>query len=99
MSAENKRMQFETEFQLKVSEGMELAFMNDAIVQLAQNFIKIVFAPLYSNITFDNIDRPGALPLMDYLAKELKENNEEKYKLLQINESIILTIDKLEGEL
>jgi hypothetical protein len=99
MSAENKRMQFETEFQLKVSEGMELAFMNDAIVQLAQNFIKIVFAPLYSNITFDNIDRSGALPLMDYLAKELKENNEEKYKLLQINESIILTIDKLEGEL
>jgi hypothetical protein len=98
ISAENKRMQYESEFQLKVSEGMELAFMDDAIIQLAQNFIKIVFAPLYTNITFDDITRPGALPLMDYLTKELKDNNEERFKLLQINDNINIKIEQIETE-
>jgi hypothetical protein len=71
---------------------MELTFMNDVIIQLAQNFIKIVLAPVYDNIIFDNIVHPDALPLMEYLAKELKDNNEEKYNLLQINEQIILNL-------
>jgi len=94
--ADNRAAQYETEFQNKLSEGMELAFMDDVIIQLAQNFIKIVFAPIYDNITFDNIERPEALPIMDYLAKELKDNNEEKYNLLKINEQVLLTIDQLE---
>jgi hypothetical protein len=93
-----KADQYELEFQKKLSEGMEMAFMNDAIVQLAQNFIKIVLAPLYSNIVFENVDPPGALPLLDYLTKELNDNNEEKYRLLQINERLILKMDQAEIE-
>jgi len=96
--ADTRAAQYETEFQNKLSEGMELAFMDDIIIQLAQNFIKIVFAPIYDNITFDNIERAGALPIMDYLAKELKDNNEEKYNLLKINEQVLLTIDQIETE-
>jgi len=96
--ANTKADQYELEFQRKLSEGMELAFMDDAIIQLAQNFIKIVLSPIYDNITFDNIERPEALPIMDYLSKELKDNNEEKYNLLKINEQILLTIDQLETE-
>jgi hypothetical protein len=94
--ADTKQQQFDLELHKKVSEGMELAFMDDVIIQLAQNFIKIVLAPVYDNIVFDNTDPAGALPLMDYLAKELKENNEEKYKSLQIKEEIILNLDLLE---
>jgi hypothetical protein len=97
--AENKRMQYETEFQLKVSEGIELAFMDNAIVQLAQNFIKIVLSPLYDNIAFETAGVPEALPFLDYLTKELKENNEEKYKLLRMNEQMILRLDHLETEI
>jgi len=78
---------------------MEMAFMDNAIVQLAQNFIKIVLAPLYSNIVFDNAETPGALPLLDYLTKEINENNEEKYKLLQMNEQFILQMDQLDNYL
>jgi 3-isopropylmalate dehydratase small subunit len=77
---------------------MEMAFMDNAIVQLAQNFIKIVLAPIYSNIVFDNAETPGALPLLDYLTKEINVNNEEKYKLLQANEQFILNINQLESE-
>jgi hypothetical protein len=94
--ADTKQQQFDLELHKKVSEGMELAFMDDVIIQLAQNFIKIVLAPVYENIIFDNTDRPEALPLMDYLAKELKENNEEKYNALQIKEQLVLNLDSPE---
>jgi len=90
--ADNKEQQFDLEFNRRIKEGLELAFMNDVIVQLARNFIKIVLAPVYDNIIFDNIFHPDALPLMEYLTKELKENNEEKYNLLQINEQLILNL-------
>jgi S-adenosylmethionine:tRNA-ribosyltransferase-isomerase (queuine synthetase) len=94
--ADTKAQQFDLDLHKKVSEGMELAFMDDVIIQLAQNFIKIVLAPVYDNIIFDNTDPAGALPLMDYLAKELNENNEEKYKSLQIKEEVILNFNLLE---
>jgi hypothetical protein len=35
---------------------------------------------------------------LDYLTKELKENNEEKYKLLRANEQMILKMDHLETD-
>jgi hypothetical protein len=94
-----KADQYELEFQKKLSEGMEMAFMDNAIVQLAQNFIKIVLAPLYNDIVFNNTEAPEALPLLDYLAKEINENNEEKYRLLRMNEQFVLKIDQLETEL
>jgi phage terminase Nu1 subunit (DNA packaging protein) len=94
--ADIKADQYELEFQKKLSEGMEMAFMNNAIVQLAQNFIKIVLTPLYSNIVFNNVDAPEALPLLDFLTKEINENNEEKYRLLQINEQFILQMDQFD---
>jgi len=96
--ADIKANQYELEFQKKLSEGVEMAFMDNAIVQLAQNFIKIVLAPLYSNIVFNNTDVPEALSLLDYLTKEINENNEEKYKLLQMNEQFILSINQMESE-
>jgi hypothetical protein len=97
--ADIKADQYELEFQKKLSEGMEMAFMDNTIVQLAQNFIKIVFAPLYDNIVFNNVDAPEALPLLDYLTKEINENNEEKYRLLQINEQFILKMNQLETDI
>jgi S-adenosylmethionine:tRNA-ribosyltransferase-isomerase (queuine synthetase) len=97
--ADIKANQYELEFQKKLSEGMEMAFMDNTIVQLAQNFIKIVLAPVYSNIVFNNVETPGALPLLDYLAKEINENNEEKYRLLQINEQFILQMEQFETDL
>jgi len=68
---------YEREFQTKLSEGLELGFMDDAVVQLARNFITVMFAPLYKNIRFDEAVRPGALPLTEHLEKELKAANEQ----------------------
>jgi len=96
--ADIKEQQFDLEFNKSVREGMELTFMNDVVIQLAQNFIKIVLAPLYKEVKFDNIERPEALSLLDYLANELKESDEEKYNLLQINKQLILNQNSLETE-
>jgi len=96
--ADNKEQQFDLEFNRRIKEGTELVFMNDVIIQLARNFIKIVLSPVYDNIIFDNVFHPDALPLMEYLSKELKENNEEKYNLLQINEQIILNLGSQEND-
>jgi hypothetical protein len=97
--ADVKADQYELEFQKKLSEGMEMTFMDNAIVQLAQNFIKIVLSLLYSNIVFNNVEAAGALPLLDYLTKEINENNEEKYRLLQMNEQFILQMEQFETDL
>jgi hypothetical protein len=93
-----KEGQFDLEFNRKVREGFELAFMDDVIIQLAQNFIKIVLAPVYDNIIFENNDRREALPLMEFLEQELKESDEEKYNLLQLSEQIILNLQSLQEE-
>jgi len=96
--AEQYAKEYERDFQLKLSEGLELGFMDDAVVQLAQNFITVMLAPLYKNIKFDNNDRPGALPLMAYLQKELEENNKRTIELLDINENLLLVNKQLEQE-
>jgi hypothetical protein len=97
--ADIKADQYELEFQKKLSEGMEMAFMDNIIIQLAQNFIKIVLAPIYSNIVFSNVEASGALPLLDYLTKEINENNEAKYRLLQMTEQFILQMDQFEMDI
>jgi hypothetical protein len=86
---------YETEFQTKLSEGLELGFMDEAVIQLAQNFIKVMFAPLYKNIRFDEAQLPDALPLMEYLQKELKDNQDRKIELWNSNENLVSVIEQI----
>ena len=98
--ADNKEQQFDLEFSQRVKNGMELVFMDDVIFQLAQNFIKIVLAPVYNNIVFDNVVRPNSLPLMDFLTQESREVDMDKINLLQMNENIIhnLQLHEIEND-
>jgi hypothetical protein len=80
--ADKEAKKYENEFQIKLSEGVELEFMNDAVNQLAQNFIKVMLAPLYRNIKFDNNEHQNALPFMEYLKKELQDTQDKKNELL-----------------
>ena len=52
--ATNKARTFETEFQNRLSQGLESNFLDDAVVKLAQNFIKLTLAPLSREIVFDD---------------------------------------------
>jgi len=96
--ADRKARTYESEFQTKLSEGLELGFMNDAVVQLAQNFITVMLAPLYRNIRFTDDERPGALPLMQHIQKELEENHNQKIKLLEINDNLLLANKNVDTE-
>jgi hypothetical protein len=89
---------YERDFQTKLANGLELDFMNDAVVQLAQNFIRIILAPLYREIKFDDAERSDALPLIQYLQKELEDNQVRRNNLQTINESLILANEELEAE-
>jgi hypothetical protein len=80
---------YESDFQRKLSEGLELGFMNDAVVQLAKNFITVMLAPVYRNIKFTEDEQPEALPLIKHLQKELEENQNRKIELLEINENLL----------
>jgi hypothetical protein len=81
---------YESDFQRRLSEGLELDFMDDALIQLAQNFLKVMLAPVYKDIKFTDSEQPEALPLMKYLQKELEKNQHRKIELLEINDSLLL---------
>ncbi|MCL2128870.1 MAG: hypothetical protein FWH35_00755 [Treponema sp.] len=88
--ADSRVKQYEAEFQTSLSNGQELDFMNDAVVQLAKNFITVMLAPLQWKIIFTDTELPGALPIMQYMQKELEEKKGEKIKLQDINDNLLL---------
>ncbi|MDR2518552.1 MAG: hypothetical protein LBD13_03965 [Spirochaetaceae bacterium] len=78
---------YQTEFQRKLSGGLELEFMNSAVAQLAENFIKVMFAPLYQNIRFTDAGESEGLPLAEYLEKELTAVHDRKNELAALSPS------------
>jgi len=91
---------FKAGFEKRLSDGLELGFMDDAVAQLAKNFITVMLAPLYgNNIRFDNAYRSDALPIMEYLEKELGENNTRIAELNEANNNLIRTNEQLENDI
>ena len=87
---------FAREFQLRLSSGQELNFIDDAVIQLAQNFIRVMLAPLYSNIKFDDNEGTDALPIAEHLRTEIRNNNDKRSELLDTNESLLMSVLNLE---
>jgi hypothetical protein len=90
---------YETEFQTKLSAGAELAFMDDAVIQLAENFLRVMLAPLFKNIRFDDSYKTSAIPLMEYLQNELSDYNNKRREIISITEELSLTNNQLLIEL
>ena len=95
--AANRARTYERNFQMRLSE--EFNFMDSAVIQLAQDFISVMLAPLFTNIVFDNANRPNALPLIEYLERELKEYDGRIANLHNSNESLALENVRLESEI
>ena len=90
---------YATGFQTRLSQGIELDFMDDAVVQLAQNFITVMLTPLFRTIRFDNAYRSDALPIMTYLEKKINDNIAQKAKLSEENGSLIKANEQIESEI
>jgi hypothetical protein len=96
--AVNLARNYERDFQAKVSE--ELNFMDSGVVKLAEKYIKVMLDPLrFTEIRFDNADRPNALPLMDYLKGELKEYEDQITNMNDSNANLVLENIRLESEI
>jgi hypothetical protein len=59
-----------------LNKGLETAFMDDSVEKLAENFVKLILAPLNKEVKFTNVDRITALPLNEFLMaeRELRAN-------------------------
>jgi hypothetical protein len=78
VEAERKRNTFMQQkiknYQERLSQGLETDFMDEAVINLAQNFIKLFLAPLEKEVKFDNNDNAG-LPLLEFIEKEIRDKN------------------------
>lgn len=62
------------DYQNKLSQGLETKFMDESVKKLAQNFIRLVLAPLGKEVRFDNSNNEG-YPLSEFIENEIKEKN------------------------
>ena len=73
--ANNKADEYRKDFEKTIGNNLDFAFMNDIIIQLAQNFVQIVLYPI--NVLFDETEQPKALSLFDYISSEYNEIEKE----------------------
>lgn len=68
------------EYEDSLSKGLQTDFMDNAVIKLAKNFIKMILTPLGQKIEFDDNSSSDAISLEEYLTSELKdvENDIEK---------------------
>ena len=76
--ASNYAQLYETEYQKRLSKGLESDFMDEAVEKLSQNFITVILAPLKKEISFDNSSYSDGIPILDYLNNEIEEKQKQK---------------------
>lgn len=79
--ANNYAQLYETEYQKRLSDGLESDFMDDAVIKLSQNFISVILTPLKKEISFDNSSKATGVPILDYLNNEIENKQKEKIKI------------------
>jgi hypothetical protein len=57
-------------YQQRLNQGLETTFMDESVIRLAENFIKLVLAPLNKNIIFSDTERDDGILLSEYLDQE-----------------------------
>jgi hypothetical protein len=71
----------------RLNKGLETAFMNDTVEKLAENFVKLILAPLNKEIIFTDADNITSLPLNEFLVAERELRSNELNSL--INQPVI----------
>ena len=79
--SEDRAWEFTRQFHKNLENGSELGFMDSAVIQLSQNFLRYIFSPFYTNIEFSNIEIQGAVPFMEYFQTEANTLIEQRDRL------------------
>ncbi|GHV08066.1 hypothetical protein FACS189485_19130 [Spirochaetia bacterium] len=67
----------ESTYRRRLNQGLETDFMDETVEKLAENFIKMILAPLNKKIIFSNIENPDALDLSSFLEQVKAEKSME----------------------
>ena len=89
----------EQEYQTRLSQGLETNFMNDAVLKLAENFIKLILSPLKKEIRFDSGLDGDTISLEEYIETELKEIRAKRLELEDSNKTLDAETQTKEKEL
>ena len=73
--------------------------MNDAVLKLAENFIKLILSPLKKEIRFDSGRDGDTMSLEDYIETELKEIQAKRLELEDSNKILDAETQTKEKEL
>jgi hypothetical protein len=63
----------ESNYRNRLNQGLQTDFMDETVVKLAENFIKMILAPLNKTIIFTDVDNPDELDLPGFLEQVKKE--------------------------
>ncbi|UTC61284.1 hypothetical protein E4O05_06775 [Treponema sp. OMZ 787] len=78
----------EQEYQTRLSQGFETNFMNDAVLKLSENFIKLILSPLKKEIRFAAALDGTTLSLEEYIDEELKKIRSKRLEIENNNKSL-----------
>ena len=73
--------------------------MNDAVLKLAENFIKLILSPLKKEIRFDSGLDGDTISLEEYIETELKEIRAKRLELEDSNKTLDAETQTKEKEL
>ncbi|MCL2042965.1 MAG: hypothetical protein FWG89_02370 [Treponema sp.] len=94
--ANNRAHYHANQFQERLSQGVVLHFMGDAVIQLAENFLVYLFSPHFENIEFSSGVMPGAIPFLEYFETETNTLNNQRDRLRLENINITQRNSQLE---
>lgn len=78
--ANNYAQLYETEYQKRLSDGLESNYLDDAVVKLSQSFIRVILAPLKKDVSFNNSTEEG-VPILDYINNKIEDKQKDKIKI------------------
>ena len=73
--------------------------MNDAVLKLAENFIKLILSPLKKEIRFDSGFGGDTMSFEEYIETELKEIQAKRFELEDSNKTLDAETQTKEKEL
>ena len=73
--ARQKEIAAEKNFQERLSRGLEMQFMDDAVEKLAENFITAILAPLNVRLEFSRTENGEGVPVLEFLKTEIAQKN------------------------
>lgn len=89
--ADSIENELDKEYQKSLQSMENWEYLNDAIVTLGQNFVKLIFAPVYDEIVFTDEEDAEALTLKEYIETEIKNGEAEA---LNLKKSLIEVTEK-----